>query len=639
MGIWTMEKYSIEKLNDDINSKKITIPKYQRGAVWNKSQKDKLIDSMRKGFPFGSILLYDNDNKRQIIDGLQRSNTIIDFVKNPAKFFNEDDLDEEKTNKLMDYIGVVTNRNKVEDELIETIRNWVIENHHTMQDVERMQYGDLVDEIIEKYPTALEKRKEIKEIIKDIFSNFQDTCANISDIQIPALIYEGDENLLPEIFERINSQGAKLTKQQIYSATWAHDLVKLKDKEFDNIIYSNRDRYDLMLDESMEIEDYDSVELIRNKEVNIFELVFGFGKMISKRYPYLFLYDDKDKTKVESIGFNLINACLVQKSSNMRNLNVNLKNLIGLDTESIERFLKRILDAIEYVDKRLGAGTKFKSNTRSESKIHPLHTELQIVSVIATVFINRHASFELNDKGEVKNLVIDTSMYNEHWRKMKDRFNNNILKIYAMDILGQKWKGSGDKKLDNIIIENYYYDREISWNEFEQVLDVYYNTMNSERNERKQVASPKEPEKLVLNLIYASIFSAADQNDGSNYDIEHLAPKNLMKEKMDKYSDDFRLPISSIANLCLLPEYENRQKKDKTIYQDKYYLSKVKNIDGIESKYTFTIKSDLAWLDDDLSEDQFKTAYFDFLNNRYKKMKQKIQENLFKVNRYNNYMS
>ena len=205
------------------------------------------------------------------------------------------------------------------------------------------------------------------------------------------------------------------------------------------------------------------------------------------------------------------------------------------------------------------------------------------------------------------------------------------MKIYTIDILGQKWKGSGDKKLDNILTDSYYYNRVVNWKEFEQVLDVYYTNLNSERNERKQVAAPKEPEKLLLNLIYSSIFTAADQNDYSCFDIEHIAPKNLMKDKIVSYGDDFRLPISSIANLCLLPEYDNRTKKDKTIYQDDGYLAKIKDISKIEEKYTFTIQSDLAWLDQEgLSESQFREAYLTFLNNRFEKMKEKIKNNLFR---------
>ena len=618
MGKWEMSKYTVDQLNNDYKNGKITVPKYQRGAVWNKKQKEKLIDSMNKGYPFGSILLYQNDGKRQIIDGLQRSTTIIEFVKNPAKYFTDDNINDEIVNRIIDAIGVVGSRNEIEARLISLIKTWVAENHHTMQDIQRMQYGDLVDVKTSEWPTALSSKNEIKDMVKDMFNTFQDVCNNIANMPIPALIYEGDESLLPEIFERINSQGAKLTKQQIYSATWAHDMVKLSDPKFDEIISNNRDRYE-----------NNPIELNREKEVNIFELVFGFGKMISKKYPYLFNYDPDDKTKVESIGFNLINACLVQRTSSMAQLNKNIKTLIGLDTTSIERFLTRIIEAIDFIDKRLGAGTKFKGNTRSDSKIYPLHTELQIVSIIATVFISRHATFEVNEKGDVLNLSINTSNYNQKWSSMKDRFSKNIMKLYAIDILGQKWRGSGDKKLDNIIIENYYYDREVSWKEFEQVLDVYYSTMNSERNERKQVASPKEPEKLFLNLIYSKIFSASDQNDYSNYDIEHLSPKNAMKEKIASYSEDFRLPISSIGNLCLLPEYDNRVKKDKTIYQDEYYLSKINNIKEIEEKYTFTIKSDLAWLDEDLTEEQFKNAYLSFLDTRYKKMKEKIQNNLF----------
>ena len=343
MGKWKMTEYTVEKLSSEIEDKKITIPKYQRGAVWNKQQKDKLIDSMNKGYPFGSILLYENDNRRQIIDGLQRSTTIIEFVKNPARFFTQDNIDEDIVNKIVNYIGVVGSKSEIELRLENIIKDWVTKNHHTMQDVQRMQYGDLVDEIINEWPTAESTRNEIKLLVRDMFNTFQDICNNIANMQIPALVYEGDESLLPEIFERINSQGAKLTKQQIYSATWAHNIVKLSSSEFDEIITNNRDRYENMLDESMELDDYNPTELIRKKEVNIFELVFGFGKMISRKYPYLFTFDEKEKTKVESIGFNLINACLVQKSSNMRQLNINLKNLIGLETENVELFLNRII--------------------------------------------------------------------------------------------------------------------------------------------------------------------------------------------------------------------------------------------------------------------------------------------------------
>lgn len=135
MGKWEMSKYTVEQLNNDYKNGKITVPKYQRGAVWNKKQREKLIDSMNKGYPFGSILLYQNDGKRQIIDGLQRSTTIIEFVKNPARYFTDDNINDEIINKIIEAIGVVGVRTEIESRLISLIKNWVSDNHHTMQDI------------------------------------------------------------------------------------------------------------------------------------------------------------------------------------------------------------------------------------------------------------------------------------------------------------------------------------------------------------------------------------------------------------------------------------------------------------------------------------------------------------------------
>ena len=630
MGRWHTEKYTVEDLNNDIVNKIISIPKYQRGAVWNKKQKEKLIDSMNKGFPFGSILLYKKeDNKYQIIDGLQRSTTIIEFVDNPAKFFNEENIDMTLLNDIIKHVSANPHKSELESQLKDLISKWITENHHNMQDIQRMQYSELTDLIVENYPNCNNHRNEINQTIKNMFTKFQDICNNIATMEIPALIYEGDENLLPEIFERINSQGAKLTKQQIYAAAWAQDFVTIDSPDLFEILTANRDRYDNMLDENMELDEYNPTEFIRKKELNIFELVFGFGKMISKKYPHLFGYDD-DVTKVNSIGFNLINACLLQRSANLNNLNISLKKEIGLDTYSVESFLKEIISAIEFVDRRLAKVLKFKSNSRTLEKSSTLHTEMQIVSIIASVFIARHVTYSIDEKNAITDITVTTQKdnYNCAWHNMKNKFEKNILRIYTLDIINQKWKGSGDSKLDNIIFENYYYNREISWDEFRQMLDGYYSTINSERNERKQVTSPKEAEKLLLNIIYAPIFTAEDQIDSNKFDIEHIAPKNLMKNRICSYSEDFRLPISSFANLCLLPEYDNRTKKDKTIYQDEGYTSKV-NIEYVENKFTFTKKEDLSWLEENLDEEQFRKAYMRVLDDRFKKMKDLIKENLF----------
>lgn len=123
MENWRMESYSVEKLGKEINDGKIKVPKYQRGIVWNASQKEKLIDSMKKGYPFGSILLSGPEGNREIVDGLQRSRTIIDFVSNPASFFNTDYLKDEDINKLVEFTEITNSVEVIFDKISEIIKN------------------------------------------------------------------------------------------------------------------------------------------------------------------------------------------------------------------------------------------------------------------------------------------------------------------------------------------------------------------------------------------------------------------------------------------------------------------------------------------------------------------------------------
>lgn len=120
-------------------------------------------------------------------------------------------------------------------------------------------------------------------------------------------------------------------------------------------------------------------------------------------------------------------------------------------------------------------------------------------------------------------------------------------------------------------------------------------------------------------VSYLPIFTAQDQADHSKYDVEHLATKNLMKKCLDRYNGDLRLPIGSIGNLCLLPQKENRSKRDKTIYSDGKYLTKsTYTLADLESKFTFTEQSDLEWLEDTtLDKAQFEARYMQYIDKRF----------------------
>lgn len=622
---WKMEEFTAQEIHKKKEDKKIVVPKYQRGIVWKENQKKELIDSIKKGIPFGSILLYydENANNYRLIDGLQRCTTIYEFISNPANFFDIDDIDDDAIDTLKEQIGTVSNEETVKNKIIEIILKWIKTEHKTMQDVVRMQFYGCAKMISEEFPTLKGKETETVEIIKPMFDKYIQMCEQMSNTKIPAIVISGSEEILPTVFERINSKGSQLTKWQIYAATWSDDKIKIN-KELNPIISYNRERYEEMtLDDEINLQDFDSMGLERKAELNTFELIFGFGKMISESFPQLFT-NTKKSTDVSSIGFNLINACLVLKNNEIKNLNKNLVEIVG-NSEEINKFLLEIIECIKLVDKAIAITTKFKSNVRGDTA--PLHTEMQICSMIASVFINKHMTFVIDEKDIITDRKLNLDGVKENWKNYKEEFLNNALKVYLLDLLQTNWRGSGDKKLNYIIINPAYYTRTITKEEFESVLNLWYESIKNERNEYKKIMNPKEADKIVLNIIYSNQFKAIDQIDDSTYDIEHLATKGMMKKQLERFNGNLRLPISSIGNLCLLPTEYNQAKGEKTIYQ---YQDTQMDISKIEEKFSFTTSNDLKWIENmNLTENELKTEYNKYIDSRFERIKSKLFEILF----------
>jgi uncharacterized protein with ParB-like and HNH nuclease domain len=63
------------------NREIIIDPEFQRLFRWNNSQKSKLIESLLLGIPLPSIFVFEKDDGSwELIDGLQRISTILEFM-------------------------------------------------------------------------------------------------------------------------------------------------------------------------------------------------------------------------------------------------------------------------------------------------------------------------------------------------------------------------------------------------------------------------------------------------------------------------------------------------------------------------------------------------------------------------------
>ncbi len=67
-----------------MNNRKLYVlnPAYQRKFVWKKQLQEDLLLSVFAGLPIGTVIIYDDGNKKQIVDGLQRISTLQKFYNN-----------------------------------------------------------------------------------------------------------------------------------------------------------------------------------------------------------------------------------------------------------------------------------------------------------------------------------------------------------------------------------------------------------------------------------------------------------------------------------------------------------------------------------------------------------------------------
>ncbi len=91
--IWTIGKL-VQAVKDKsgTGTTRIEIPRFQRHLVWNERQRVDLIDSIHKGYPIGSIMLFKRFNPGsshevyQVVDGLQRTSTLVHYAERPLTY-------------------------------------------------------------------------------------------------------------------------------------------------------------------------------------------------------------------------------------------------------------------------------------------------------------------------------------------------------------------------------------------------------------------------------------------------------------------------------------------------------------------------------------------------------------------------
>lgn len=604
----TCENWSLQDLSSALrdmhkDNKRIVVPMFQRGKRWKKDQEEKFIDSLIKGYPVGTMLFYETyeDNKRTyiLVDGLQRGNSIKKYMTNPTEFFYDNSISDEFCCKVLKLVY-----QSDEKELYAKIRGILTTFIKEQNTFKNLQYFSVAKQIADAFSAGFEPIEQLIEVIKLFFEERQDLYDKIASTIIPVIVYTGDENNLPEIFDRINSQGTPLDQYEVYAAAWPVKQ-KFAIKNSDIVEHVIR-KYDTFEEDNFKIHGYNREEMRTYKTVNAFEYLFGLSKHLVEKYDILAFNKNFAEDKVNPLAFELVNACL-NDTDKIKTL---YKKLYALDVNAFEIALYK---AIEFVRDSILVITKFKGNSRNANKI--FHSKYQILSMISTTFKEMYTG-------------IDYTHFSDTWQERKQKIARNLVQYYVYDIITNYWSDGGTGKIHSAAKPNRYM-MEIPNRAWMTALDGFFER-SMLRAEKKNIANPRSEEYVILNCIYLKTFTAMDQLSIDRFDVEHIAPKEQMRKLIESCNGE-GLPISCIANLCYLPEYLNRSKGAKNFYQDKKYLQHI-DLKEVEEKYSFTESDDLEWMDMPYEEPEdfavLKEYYTDYCTKRFDKLKHLLCDSL-----------
>lgn len=206
----------IEELVTSVKNGDIKLPKFQRPFVWKRKEVLKLLDSIYKGYPIGSILLWYSS------ESLASERTIADLELNSEKEIYPTNYLLDGQQRLSSLCGALYWNGRKLDSLWNIAFDLEKEEFIYPKDGLRIEYFPL-NKLLNTSDFLTQCKSFEAHPSKDkFFKNAEKLLRSIKDYKI-AVVKIGDMSIkeVSPIFERINSTGRKLTIVDLMrAATW-----------------------------------------------------------------------------------------------------------------------------------------------------------------------------------------------------------------------------------------------------------------------------------------------------------------------------------------------------------------------------------------------------------------------------------
>ncbi|AGY41398.1 hypothetical protein mflW37_3310 [Mesoplasma florum W37] len=569
----------LKMINSNYNGEKIMLPDFQRNRVWKLKEKQEFRNSLINNFPFGSILLHNknNENTSLLIDGYQRISTMIEFYFKPFLFLKWVDLQVSDSEGISFLQGDKKIWKKFKESFIKNIKNENIELDITdfiKQNITKLANDNIKTEVINHFVVSIKEKmqKKIDELI-----NFS---KKILDVQLPIVKVTTLKNhdLIADIFTNINTSGIKLTKFEIAASRWKNVNINIKyiknDELFSLILNKIKEKYSYFNDNKnnmpIEISREFKLELEKGEKIDLFELCFGFSKILEEQSYMLFDSTIRKKIDIFEPGFTILNYCMNKTNKDFDKFAENFSDLFKIEENDyaivkILNMFRYILDIVKNINlyfelpsnKVLLGSANNKNIFWGESKTKTANTikpsKNQSVSFIIELFNDLYEDFR------------DYEIYQNLNKRIIEKITKefHFLKYLLFDTLSNKFESSVNKINDEFIFnKTFRYNRNIEEKQMLKALKdkiIDYNTDSS--NDKRKSLTDKGM-RMIISVAYKEILNSNINSSVCNYNIDHIYPINLNK----KLIESEKLKINSIGNIQLIPENINKIKKDKNLF-------------------------------------------------------------------------
>ena len=218
---------SIKKLISKIKEGTIRIPSFQRGFVWEREMVANFIDSIYKGFPFGSILLWRTRNRLKTEKNLGPYKLPANDPQYPIDYV----LDGQQ--RITSIFGVFQNDLKIDSDEDTTWTNLFFEINSDniipfcYLDLKNLEEHDPNKYFPLKYvfdPPMY--RKMTRNLEENLAEKIDELVTKFTEARIPIQGFENEEKQnVAIVFERINKQGLDLEIFDLLSVwNWSEDF-------------------------------------------------------------------------------------------------------------------------------------------------------------------------------------------------------------------------------------------------------------------------------------------------------------------------------------------------------------------------------------------------------------------------------